>query len=363
MRRQNQSYFSSSASQAQASFNQLSIAAKRDCIRECGAFALLDDQETKEPSLDGSEPEFDDGFFLNGTDSCSTDWAPSDNECTRTNSDPMGFINWNAIPPNKEETVTPLTSKVSCAQAIYGIKVEPQQEVPRPPEPKRGKNVGNTSAQCRSVRKRKGTPKTPTKIEYSSPAGQDTNNFRISSLSTTIKKASGVHNRKPGASKRGEFVKNQPKMWERAREGQKRWIQVRNELRLLFEEKGIHGTHDAFSGQLAFCAEKHVKPQRECVLRVLQYATFQGFIRPFRFSNEDGKNTLGWTGFSVFRDKAEGFKNMFQKYFLCKPASMNNAMRKFGLGPGPRPNWEAAWKGIDSYAFYFKMPAKRALNF
>eukprot|EP00286_Rhodomonas_abbreviata_P019603 CAMPEP_0181306076 /NCGR_PEP_ID=MMETSP1101-20121128/10093_1 /TAXON_ID=46948 /ORGANISM="Rhodomonas abbreviata, Strain Caron Lab Isolate" /LENGTH=427 /DNA_ID=CAMNT_0023412081 /DNA_START=129 /DNA_END=1412 /DNA_ORIENTATION=- len=150
---------------------------------------------------------------------------------------------------------------------------------------------------------------------------------------------------------RGAHVKNRPEMQMTAREGQKHWGTVVQNMRREWQEKRVWEHDEAFREQIQMCTRTHIKSQHECLLRQLQLAVVDGIITAHDFSASEDNSFLGWNGFQIVQGKTDEFRARIEGMFASVPKenTLNNAFRRAGLVP--KQCWSEAWGGLAAF-FY-----------
>eukprot|EP00288_Rhodomonas_lens_P012845 CAMPEP_0177703620 /NCGR_PEP_ID=MMETSP0484_2-20121128/7769_1 /TAXON_ID=354590 /ORGANISM="Rhodomonas lens, Strain RHODO" /LENGTH=349 /DNA_ID=CAMNT_0019214987 /DNA_START=263 /DNA_END=1312 /DNA_ORIENTATION=+ len=156
---------------------------------------------------------------------------------------------------------------------------------------------------------------------------------------------------------RGAHVKNRPEMQETAREGQKHWGNMVQDLRKEWQDKKTWEYCESFREQIQMCSRTHIKSQHECLLRQLQMALVDKIITASDFSASEDDSFLGWVGFQIVAEHKDEFRARIEGMFATVPKenTLNNAFRRAGLVP--KQCWNEAWKGK---AAFFYDGTKRA---
>eukprot|EP00286_Rhodomonas_abbreviata_P025742 CAMPEP_0181306892 /NCGR_PEP_ID=MMETSP1101-20121128/10559_1 /TAXON_ID=46948 /ORGANISM="Rhodomonas abbreviata, Strain Caron Lab Isolate" /LENGTH=282 /DNA_ID=CAMNT_0023413013 /DNA_START=177 /DNA_END=1025 /DNA_ORIENTATION=+ len=148
--------------------------------------------------------------------------------------------------------------------------------------------------------------------------------------------------------RRGEHVKGRTDMQEKARSGQRHWAGMVVELREEWERKRVGEFNPHFVRQLSICEHRRLKPQRECILLLLQIAAADGIIVPFFM--EAQTPSLGWGGFRVLRslEFRARVNAMFQSN--CASTTINNTFRRAGLVADG--HWDQAFRGHTAFVVH-----------
>ncbi len=149
-------------------------------------------------------------------------------------------------------------------------------------------------------------------------------------------------------------MKNRPEMQIKAREGQKHWGAMVQQLRKEWQERKIWEHNAHFREQISMCTRSHIKSQHECLLRQLQIALVDNMITltpDANFSASEDNSFLGWTGFQIVPGQHEIFRTKIENLFASPPKenTLNNSVRRAGLVP--KQCWSEAWSGTAPFKY------------